>query len=75
MLSTDGGPVFANTSNFPDFVGVYEKDATSAQVIDIIKQREKLRTSAALAIKGGGGGGGGGVVSPRPPSTGPGPIE
>lgn len=70
VLSSDGGPVFATTQNFPDFVGVYEKDATSGQVIDIIRRRTQLRGSA---IKGSGGTGGGG--GPRPPTTGPGLLE
>ena len=68
VLSTDGDPVFATTQNFPDFVGVYEKEATSAQVIDLIKKREQLH-----ATKGSGGGAGSGGV--RPPSTGPGLLE
>jgi hypothetical protein len=78
VLSTDGGPVFATTQNFPDFVGVYENDATSSQVIEAVKKRQQmqLQMRASMMKKPMGPmGGGGGGAGPRPPSTGASPLE
>jgi len=56
VLSTDGGPVFATTQNFPDFVGVYENNATSPQVIEAVRRRQQMRASMMKGPMGSTGG-------------------
>jgi hypothetical protein len=88
VASMGGRLVFANSSTFPDYVGVFEKDATSAQIVDALKSAQKMGASRMPPRTMGGGsmGGGGGGGGPRPPTTSaarpmpsptmaPGPIE